>query len=217
TMTEAVTTAGAWHGDTQLRERVIASLEDDWRLDRIAQGNYRRGEKGCHLGCLLRPFGDSDDHKGSWHQDAQELLGIPQRVAHWLEAVFEGLPEDESRAWVVESAEAIAVGADLSLSHHHLAAWLLSNESPSAAGNGHAAVVDVIREVRRLHLFAAAGGSVTAEQWSAPIAALSPRAAMRATEWAATRATEWSDIAKQSLEIFRSSPAVTLTKGNDDD
>lgn len=223
--------ASAWYGEPKLKAAVMDRLREDRRLDRITQGVYWDGEenRGCHLGCLTRM-------PERTHEAAERLFAIPQRIGWSLEAVFEGLPADRCDWWVIAATEAIPVGADLSLAYHRLAAWLLGPDSPSAVGNAHPHDAAAIAEVRNLHIAAASGETITAEQWSAvrsaqaaswswsawwsadssaESAAAALRSAARSAAWsadssgwAAAAAAAFEKIAAKSIEIFQSCPIV---------
>lgn len=188
----------AWYGEQKLKDAALARLREHRRLDHLAQGVYFQDGRGCHLGCLTHT--DSGAHEAT-----ERMFGLPQRVAYWLESVFEGLPSDRCAWWVITSTEAIPVGADLSLCHHELAAWLLGPESPSAAGSQHDLVRAAIEGMRRLHERAAAGEAITGEQWSAALSA-----AWSAARSAAESAAAWESIAQRSIEIFAAAPVRGL-------
>ena len=140
----------AWFGEQALKDRAMEQLREHRRLDQIVQRNYWLGDRSCHLGCLTHMANGT-------HEATEQMFGIPIRVAYWLEAVFERLPGEKCAWWVIEATNAIPVGADLSLCHHQLAAWLLSDESPSAHGNAHPIVAVAIDDIRQLNLKAASG------------------------------------------------------------
>ena len=175
----------AFFGEPELKAKVMDRLREDRRLDRISQGIYWDDSKGCHLGCLTR-CGESQ----SPHEATERMFGIPVKVAYWLEAVFEGLPEEDCEWWVIEGTNAIPVGADLSLAHHKFASWLLGPGSPSANGNQNELVAKAVQEIRFLHDLSADGGVVTEQQWSA------------------ARSAARKDIANKSIEIFSNSPVA---------
>ncbi|MEM1224574.1 MAG: hypothetical protein AAGJ40_02695 [Planctomycetota bacterium] len=189
-MTQVITPA--WYGEPKLKTAAMDRLREHRRLDEIAQGVYFQDGKGCHLGCLSHANDDT-------HEVVERMFAIPLRIGYWLEAVFEGLPNGRCADWVMQSTEAIAVGADLSKCHHHLASWLLSSESPSSAGNQHELVRDAVDAVKDLHDRAAAGEPIPAKTWSAArSAAWSARSAARSAEsaesaaWSAARSAAWS-------------------------
>lgn len=191
----------AWYGEQKLKDAALERLREHRRLDQLAQRVYFESGRGCHLGCLT--------HRNEDAQEATErMFSIEQRVAYWLEAVFEGLPQEDCAAWVIESTEAIPVGADLSLCHHELAAWLLGPEGPQAEGVSHELVRDAVQQVRALHVRAAAGDAIADDEWSAAArSAWSARSAARSAE----SASAWKSIAAKSIEIFRKAPVRVAT------
>lgn len=169
----------AWFNKPELKATAMRQLRHHRSLDEITQGIYFKEGRGCHLGCLTH-------RNNNTQQAAERMFGIPERVAYWLDAVFEGLPEDMCAAWVIDGTNAIPVGADLSLAHHELAYWLLGPESPSAQGNAHKAVSAEVETVRQLHKRASAGNLVTDSEWSAA------ESAAQSAELAAAESAEWS-------------------------
>ena len=188
----------AWHGNAHLKAFTIERLREHQRLDQIIQGMYSDGKgRGCHLWCLV--------HEDAPHRSVERLLGIEQSVGHWLEAVFEGLPGDDCAQWVIDSANAIPVGADLSCCHHHFGLWLPSS--------GLWTITDVNREVietvRVLHERAVNGDMPTPDEWSSARAArASAWSSAEASAWSSAEATAWHKIAAKSLEIFAAAPLV---------
>ena len=187
----------AWYGEQKLKDAAMNRLREHRRLDQLAQGFYFRNDefRGCHLGCLTHRNEDS-------HEAAERMFAIPKRVGYWLEIVFENLPKDKCADWVIESTEAIPVGADLSMCHNHFLYWLLGPDSPSADGNDHPIVRDSVSQVRELHRLILSGESVTQEKWSAA------RSAAESAESAAA----WSVISEKSIEIFSSAPVRQPTE-----
>ena len=217
----------AFFGEQGLKDLVMEQLREHRRLDQIVQGRYWEHGKGCNLGCLTH-------NNNNAHEAAERMFGIPQRIGYWLEAVFECLPKEDCAAWVIDSAEAIPVGADLSLAHHELAYWLLGPESPSAEGNNHPTVRDAILRIRNLHDRARRGELVESAAWSAARSAAWSAAqnaawsaarsaawtavwsaaenAERSAAWSAAenaaRSASWRSIAAKSIEIFRACPVA---------
>ena len=180
----------AFHSEPSLKSAVMDRLREHRRLDQIVQGVYFENGKGCHLGCLTH-------FESNTHDAAARLFGIEPRIGYWLEAVFEGLPKGDCERWVLESTEAIPCGADLSLCHHHLSAWLLGE-------SGFLKIVDenrdAIEQVRGLHVRAASGEVITADEWSAAMSAA------RSAAWSAAESAAWNEIAAKSIEIFAAAP-----------
>ena len=168
----------AWHGEPELKASVLGQLKNHRNLDEIVQGSYWEGGRGCCLGCLTHVDADV-------HETTQRLFGIPLKVCYWMEAVFEGLDKGQCAEWVIDSAESIAVGADMTKAHHSLGYWILGSDLLT--------ITDVNREaiakVRRLHELSFSGTEVTTEQWSA---------AMMAAESAAWSARAWLSAAESA-------------------
>ena len=208
----------AWHNSERLKAFTIARLKEHQRLDQFVQGAYWEDDCGCYLGCLV--------HEDRPRQSVERLLGIERSVSHWLEAVFEGLPESDCAEWVIESAKAIPVGADLSKCQHHFGLWLprsglwtITDVNREAiercrvlherAVNGDIPTVRDRRAAARDASAAAVSESARASAWSAQAAASPAAAAARCTARAsAARASPWNDIATKSLEIFAAAPVV---------
>lgn len=151
----------AWFNEPELKEAVMQQLRQHKRLDEIVQGSYWRHGKGCHLGCLTH----TNNTIGSPHAAMERLFGIPNKIPWWLEAVFEGLPIEQAKRWVIESTDAIPVGANLSLAHHSLGVWLFDPQT------GINTIDDTNRDaidlVRSLHCRALNGEVITKFEWSA--------------------------------------------------
>ena len=208
----------AWYGEPKLKTAAMDRLREHKRLDQLQQRIYFVNGRGCHLGCLT--------HANKSSQEAAErMFGIEKKIAYWLEAVFEILPPDEAAEWVIESTEAIPVGGDMSRCHHHLAAWLLGPDSPSASGSQHESVRAAVEGMRRLHMMAARGETVTDAQWQEAISAATAAesAALTAEAWSsAARLAEsarsaWKQIAFKSMEIFRDAPVRQPTASEECD
>lgn len=141
------------------------------------------------------------------------MFGFDPKIPYWLEAVFEGLPKADATRWVIESTDAIPVGADLSMCHHELAYWLLAPDSPVGASNSHESVADAIAQMRECHRIALEGGdpdwsAAKSAAWSARSAAWSARSARSAESaawsaaWSAERSAEGA--ARSALSAARS-------------
>jgi hypothetical protein len=119
---------GAWHGDPELKARVVEKLKVHRAADALIQGVYQRidpnvaaGYRGCAIGCTLdlqksrdgfaEPRPDNDDD--SWHLEVERQYGIPRNVAGLIDDIFEELDQPEHADFAVDVIEAIPVGADL--------------------------------------------------------------------------------------------------------
>lgn len=117
---------GAWFGSGELKAWALAKMIKHREQDQIIKGHYQLDDlekgseyKGCLIGCTL----PKRSHSGyfmlpgqqpisaeGWHNDVENLYGIPNEVAGLLDDCFEGQPFDEAAAFAVASIEAIPVG-----------------------------------------------------------------------------------------------------------
>lgn len=131
----------AWHGDPELKERIVARMRQHRDADAFARGVYQErdgkmpfGYKGCAIGCLLdlqpeSPKSDDGyceycgdrgcdgcvaDPNLSWHGLVETQFGIDEFVASRIDAIFESIAaHEEASDFAVAVVEAIPVGADL--------------------------------------------------------------------------------------------------------
>ena len=111
----------------ELKRRVQEHVAED----RVIQGIYWNGYKGCFIGCLNHSdFGKLDL--------AEHRYGLPEELQRIAEFIFEGLPPDEATAFF--SALPTAVGcngkclnrvtrdvmSNHGWTHHH---WDMDNEA----------------------------------------------------------------------------------------
>lgn len=119
---------GAWHGDPDLKEKIVLRMKEHRAQDEFVQGNYQilalaeHGQyrdvlKGCAVGCMLEPVprekqGEIDF---SWHKEIQEQFGIDYEVAMQIDNLFEHgtLSLEAASEFAIAVVEAIPVGADL--------------------------------------------------------------------------------------------------------
>ncbi|MHB1950076.1 MAG: hypothetical protein ACYCQK_01225, partial [Acidiferrobacteraceae bacterium] len=124
------------------------------------------------------------------------LFGIEQSIGYWLEMVFERLPHEDCAQWVLDSAQAIPVGADMSRCRYALCAWLLGESEllpPSEREKDH------VRNVLVLHERAVRGDIAPEAEWAAAEAARAGDAAARsAAEWTAAWAAAAAAEAAQA-------------------
>lgn len=117
----------AWHGEPGLKEAALKQLRGHRDRDEIVQGHYWKNGRGCDLGCLTHcnqiGYENStlvySNSTGLFvyrapHEAAERMFGIEISAALFLEFVFEAIPAQMCVDWVIDSAETIAVGADLS-------------------------------------------------------------------------------------------------------
>ena len=77
--------------------------------DSLERGKYWNGSKGCFIGCLTH----SSDPKPAF-----ERFGLPEPLMRIAEEIFEGLPDNEGRAFFAALPDAVGCdGKDLSRVH----------------------------------------------------------------------------------------------------
>jgi hypothetical protein len=167
----------SYHNSPELKARFVGHVERHRAQDQVARGTYgtvTAGGKwrGCAVGCSLRSLDEIDGRQlvtdNNNHRDLAERLGIPLVLAHLEDRIFEGLPESEALLWPTLFAQAIPVGADLSLVWPRFAHWMLVD---ATAGVTRFARSDRTREaikaVAKLFQRQLDGGSVSPEEWRA--------------------------------------------------
>lgn len=126
----------AWHGDAELKARIVERMKQHREADDFIQGLYQKldpasalGYRGCAIGCLLdkqpvpteEPYCDcercqhaTNEPDAGWHGEVEKQLGIPERLAELIDACFEDSLKPAHVQFAVDAIEAITVGADLS-------------------------------------------------------------------------------------------------------
>jgi len=106
----------AYHNDPQLKQQILQQLQRHYDADEIVKGQYWQDGKGCAVGCTLH----TDQHK-----EYETRFGIPVRLAHLEDIIFERLPNNLAKNWPIRFMSAIQVGADLSTIWRDFVIWLL--------------------------------------------------------------------------------------------
>jgi len=123
----------AYKGDKELKDKFIKELEWHAKQDAFLQGTYGKGQgdnfRGCAVGCGVNSLNringtnlDTDSHKAY-----EDMLGIPETLAHLEDRIFEGLPAKDAKKWPLQFANAIPVGADLSMVVPKFMVWLMKD------------------------------------------------------------------------------------------
>lgn len=140
-MSELQVPLRAWHGDPALKDKIVLRMKEHRAADEFMQGVYqgyfnptpdRLGSsksrltptqvigpdtvfRGCAIGCMVDAEPIDRTMSMPWHELVQYQFGIPTKIAHWIDRVFEGQPSfEEAGEFAVAAVEAIPVGADLS-------------------------------------------------------------------------------------------------------
>jgi len=119
----------AWHGDADLKARIVERMKQHREADDFIQGLYQKidpasalGYRGCAIGCLLEKqewrdlgFGETDSEPlRGWHEEVEHQFGILADVAEIIDDCFEASDPPDHAKFAVNAIEAIPVGADLS-------------------------------------------------------------------------------------------------------
>jgi hypothetical protein len=154
----------AFNGEQKEKTKILRQLRAHAKADEIIKGSYWENGKGCAVGCTI--------HSGS-HVEYETRFGIPQMLARLEDCIFEGLPNDEAKAWPVQFMNAIRPGTDLSRVGWQFLHWLLTDEAVNP-GINHPLVKDAVRKCVDVLMPLAKGESVAeSAAWSAESAAWS--------------------------------------------
>jgi hypothetical protein len=120
----------AYLGDPALKARVLTGLAAHAAADELVRGVYFEqgvdddAVRACSIGCTLHdlnPQLPANDHSRFVGE-----LGIPEQIAHLIDAIFEEQPDDAAAAaWSQRIMAAIPVGADLTGVWDRYALWML--------------------------------------------------------------------------------------------
>ena len=148
----------AYHGQQAVKDKYVARVKAHGIADEIVRGRYWERGKGCAVGCTIH---------GNDHQRYETELGIPRRLAHLEDRIFEGMANGSSKEFPLRFLSAIEPGADLSLVWHHFAHWLLVDPEDGVLQYARKkATKDAIKLVAILYARAARGEVVTSDEWS---------------------------------------------------
>ena len=149
----------SFHNDPQIKNQLIANLEEHKRLDHFMKGDYwnEEDQEGCAVGCTLVNFGENPNN----HSAYEKLFGIPRVIARLVDGVFEGLSVDDSKWWPLAFSEAVPVGKDLSMVTSKFLVWLLEDVKRCALEDGKKAIDAVIELYKRK----IDGENVNIEEW----------------------------------------------------
>src|SRR5690242_10649791 len=126
----------AYHNDPSIKDAILAQIYAHALADELIKGQYWEDGKGCAVGCTIH----SDNHA-----EYEPRFGIPQMLARLEDAIFEGLPNEDAKAWPQRFMGSISVGADLSLVGWKFLHWLLTDEKVNP-GINHSTVRDAVKQ-----------------------------------------------------------------------
>lgn len=144
----------AFHNDPRIKADLIAQLEAHYAADEIVKGKYWENGKGCAVGCCIH----GDDHRLF-----PSLFGIPESIAHLMDGIFEGLPNEQAKEFPLSGINSIQVGADLTKVENLFIEWLLIDPTH---GINRFNSNPCIPAVAALHRRVVNGGPVSSEEWT---------------------------------------------------
>jgi hypothetical protein len=172
----------AYHNDHSIKAAIIAELRVHAADDDFIKGKYWEDGKGCAVGWTVKS-GD--------HMEYESRFGIPVMLAKLEDRIFEGLPNDDAKAWPIQFMDAIAVGSDLSCVGWQFQHWLLTDSTVNP-GIDHPLVRDAIKECANVLYPLTKGERVDGnEAWSAGRRAAESAESAKSAESAALNAG-WS-------------------------
>jgi hypothetical protein len=123
-------TLTAYLGDPALKTRVLTGLAAHAAADELVRGVYFEQRvdddkvRACSIGCTLHDL--NPQLPAADHARFVGELGIPEQIAHLIDAIFEAQPDDKAAAaWSQRIMAAIPVGADLTGVWDRYALWML--------------------------------------------------------------------------------------------
>jgi hypothetical protein len=125
TQTGSAAAVLTYHGDPDLKARLVTEAHEHRRLDRYQKGLYLDTSsewwRGCAVGCTTAPLiaeslgtavADLEEIEG-WHLLQEQHAGIPMWLGCVQDKIFEGLPDPQAYSWPGRFLEALPVGVDV--------------------------------------------------------------------------------------------------------
>ena len=201
----------AFHGEQATKEEYLSRLEAHRAAGDIVRNpfgemyyghqttpnregttsDWRGGASGC-------AFHDNHDphHKGELE------IGVPRALLRLLDAVFVGLPPEQSAAWPGRFLAAIPVGADLSRVWPQLAGWLLTDAPASMLSLAQTADQQAaIQAVANLYAKVRSGKRVAVKTWLSAYQTATAAAASVATAHATAAAYTATVVATYATSV----------------
>lgn len=182
----------AFHGDKKIRAKYLKRLTLHYNADEIIQGQGWENGKGCMIGCTFNKYN---------HSLFESKLGLPEELAHLVDKIFEGLPNDQAKEFPLQFYKAINIGADLSKVATKFKIYLLTDKNNGVINNikkGESYsdecinAIQVVSDLLNKSLFEVINESAWSAAWSAASSAAwsaAGTAALSAAEWAASSAS----------------------------
>lgn len=179
-------------------EQFLASAKSHVEQDKLIREIYWDTDKGkgCAVGCLLDDYTKLYNIKHDDLASYEKLFGIPRQIAELQDVIHEGLPEDETKDWLLTFASTIQPNQDLSLVWPRFAHWLLV-DSEHGVINYTDNAKDAIRAIATLYQSVIDGHVPSNNEWIAAwdtawdTAGDAARAAAWDTAWGTAWDTAW--------------------------
>jgi flagellar biosynthesis GTPase FlhF len=197
-MTTTTEPLRAFHGEQEVKDRLLARIGAHEKADAIIGGTYgtKKGGvwKACAVGCSVHDLTE-DDRAENPHARYPDLLGLPEWVAYLEDRIFEGLPTEKQPAFPRRFAAAIPVGADFDGFADRLAIRRLKEECLPLSGSWPESIrAQVVASIEQT--IAALEGKGDRE--AAARSARSAESAARSAAWSAARSAARSARSAES-------------------
>lgn len=116
----------AFNGNKSLELAFLLGMDVHYEMDSVRPGSYETCTIACNVGVVNRCLGlslQTNDHAG-----LAAAICVPERVLQFQEAIYEGLPSEERRAFPRDFARALAACEDLTYVWQKQMVWLLREE-----------------------------------------------------------------------------------------
>jgi hypothetical protein len=172
----------SYHNDPAVKAKYIARMQAHMDADELIRGTGYNNGRGCAIGCILNKY---------QHTAFPKELGLPVWLAHFVDHLFENLPDGQHITFPLELLQAIPIGVDVEPVKHRLAILRLT---PLAEANP--SVREVITNVVELHRRVLAGERIPQDDWDAASSAawsasIAAYSAASSAAWSASSAA-WS-------------------------
>ena len=199
-----------FHNDPAAKAIRIERCKAHMEADRLRAGTYGEMSGGkftaCAIGCQI--FDIAHERGVDWrelpqgsHNLVAQDYGWPVWLCYLEDTIFENLTPEDRPSWPLRLVEAVPVGRDISKVRHQLLAFI-AREIVSFDKVKFPDVAAVNERVAILHERAAAGETISTEEWSA--AARAAESAAASAAWSAARSAARSAAIKRiSEELLR--------------
>ena len=199
----------AFHGSQEMKAALLTKLRAHAQADHIVKGQYWENGKGCAVGCTI----ESSDHSLY-----ESRFGIPQMLARFEDAIFEGLPNELAMTWPIRFIEAVPLGKDLLNVQWQMLVLIVQdcNPVPSPATQEVLDILDALGrgeavcQQRKEIASYTARAAARAASYAARAVARSASWAARSASWAARSAVDfWKRASEKLSELYNASQIIS--------